>query len=327
MNSERVFADFPDHGEPSLPVIVGRLLESQRKVWPDLQRGMEALSSVQIRTIVGKHYSTLVQFNPIRITSTGAKVDPQTIARRKCFLCVENLPDPQRGVRYRDEYLILCNPAPIFRGHYTISHIAHRPQAIGDAIATLLALARDLSPSYQVFYNGPRCGASAPDHLHFQASPTGSIPMTDRRFLERHANNSVQINGIPVTLLHNTDRSVLVFRAPTAPEATLVLERILHAAGQVLGISEEPLVNILAWWTDTEWDLVVVLRSKHRPDAYFREDSEKLLISPAAVDMGGLVITPREEDFSRLDARTIKTIYREVSLESSLATTILEALR
>lgn len=327
MNSARVFAAFPGtEGFEQLAPAVDRLLEQQRTAWPDLARGLEALDSIRLRTIIAARYATLVQFNPIRITSTGAKVDPGSIARRRCFLCVENLPEAQQGILYRDEYLILCNPAPIFRGHFTISHVEHRAQSIDDGLGTLLSLARDLAPAYQVFYNGPRCGASAPDHLHFQASPVGAIPLNAGPFLHRHSNGHVRVGGTEVTLLEGIDRSVVTFRAPSHHQAAQTLARILETARSVLSTREEPLVNILTSWEEGTWQVIVVLRSKHRPDAYFLEGEGRLLVSPAAVDMGGLIITPREEDFTRMSAKLIERIYREVSLEAGFAVRILEGL-
>jgi len=327
VNSARVFAAFPDGaGTEQLDSAVDRLLEHQRTAWPDLARGLKALDSIRLRTITGRHYATLVQFNPIRITSTGAKVDPGSIARRRCFLCVENLPELQQGILYRDEYLILCNPAPIFRGHFTISHIEHRAQSIENALETLLSLARDLGPGCQVFYNGPRCGASAPDHLHFQASPSGAIPLSARPFLERHSNGRAVVQGTEVTLLEGIDRSVVTYSARSLGQAAQPLVRILETARRVLASADEPPVNILVSWADGIWQVIVVLRSKHRPDAYFLEGAGKLLVSPAAVDMGGLIITPREEDFERMSAELIESVYREVSLEAGVAVRILEGL-
>lgn len=327
VDSARVYAAFPStEGTDQLASAVESLLEAQRAAWPDLARGLEALDSIRIRSLVAARYATLVQFNPIRITSTGAKVDPGSIARRPCFLCLENLPEAQQGIVYRDEYLILCNPAPIFRGHFTISHVEHRLQSIASAIGTMLSLAHDLAPSYEVFYNGPRCGASAPDHLHFQACPFGAIPLSARPFLDRHANGHVSVQDTEVTLLEGIDRSVLAFRSRSYEQARQTIRAILDTAQRVLAQQEEPPVNILASWAAGSWQVVVVLRSKHRPGAYFVEGQGKLLISPAAVDMGGLIITPREEDFTRLNAEMIEGIYREVSLEPSVAVRILEEL-
>ena len=327
VDSARVYAAFPStEGPDQLAPEVDRLLEAQRAAWPDLARGLEALDSIRLRTLVATRYATLVQFNPIRITSTGANVDPGSIARRRCFLCPENLPQAQQGIVYRDEYLILCNPAPIFLGHFTISHVEHRAQSIGHAIGTMLSLARDLAPAYQVFYNGPRCGASAPDHLHVQACPSGAIPLSARTFLDRHANGHVSLRGTLVTLLEGIDRSVLAFRSRSHEQAEQTIVSILAAARRVLATDQEPPVNILASFDGLTWHVVVVLRSKHRPGAYFLEGERKLLISPAAVDMGGLIITPREEDFTRLSAELVTEIYREVSLEPGVAVRILEQL-
>lgn len=148
-----------------------RLLEAQRTAWPQLAEGVRALSSVRIRRLPLESTSVALQFNPVRIVSTSARVDSHTIRQRRCFLCVPHLPEPQQGILVSGEFLILCNPAPIFHGHYTISHVGHRPQQLHGNIRTLFGLARGLSPAFTVFYNGPQCGASAPDHLHFQASP------------------------------------------------------------------------------------------------------------------------------------------------------------
>ena len=154
-----------------------QLLQQQRSTWELLRTGYEGLSRVQTRQFRFGGYQVRVQFNPGRLTSSAARVDDRSIRERTCFLCLQNLPEQQRGIPYGDRFMILCNPFPIFPEHFTIPHRDHVPQRIEGRIGLLLGLARDLAPRYTVFYNGPRCGASAPDHLHFQAGSRQFMPI------------------------------------------------------------------------------------------------------------------------------------------------------
>ena len=166
------------------------LLEHQKSTWRLLADAYESLDSARVRDISCGGFSASLQFNPKRIISTGASVDEESVRSRKCFLCPDNLPDEQEGVLFRDDFLVLCNPAPIFSRHFTISAVQHTPQEIGKFIGTLLSLSKELSPEFTLFYNGPRCGASAPDHMHFQASPSRSIPV--ERDAERQAKEDLR---------------------------------------------------------------------------------------------------------------------------------------
>jgi hypothetical protein len=241
-----------------------------------------------------------------------------SIRRRKCFLCVPNLPPPQKGILYRDTFLVLCNPAPIFREHLTISHVDHLPQAIEPFTREFLELARDMSPGFTVFYNGPRCGASAPDHMHFQASPAEAIPV------ERDASDGARrkfrkaIGHVSLFSLERYGRRVLVLESDSQEELESTLPRTIGAIRGLAGRTEEPLLNILASYGPPGWRLILFPRNKHRPDVYFKEGAERVLISPAAVDIGGLVITPVERDFTRVDAMTMQSIFTEVSVSEEM---------
>ena len=171
----------------SLSERVMALLDHQRKHWPMLVEGYESLKTVETRSFEFDGFVMTVQCNPGRIVSSSAKVDDRSIRERRCFLCMDNLPSEQRGVDYGD-YILLCNPFPIFRDHLTIAHMRHIPQRIRGAFGPMLDLAGELGERFTLFYNGPRCGASAPDHLHFQAGERGFMPMdTDwERMVERH---------------------------------------------------------------------------------------------------------------------------------------------
>jgi ATP adenylyltransferase/5',5'''-P-1,P-4-tetraphosphate phosphorylase II len=167
----RIFAEFDRQEETDkrLSRLCEQLLIRQKELWPKLKKSYEAVTQALVRTVDCNSFSVKLQFNPRRIVSSGAKVDPAAIAARPCFLCPANLPESQLGILYHRKFLILCNPFPIFSSHFTISSLDHRPQAVEEDLDVFLHLARGLAPSFAVFYNGPQCGASAPDHLHLQA--------------------------------------------------------------------------------------------------------------------------------------------------------------
>lgn len=153
-------------------------ITAQRAEWPLAARNFDALDGVEVRSIAMPGMDIKVQFNPARIVSSGAKVDARSLAERPCFLCGKNRPAEQRGIDWRG-YTVLVNPFPIFPRHLTIPAVGHTPQRIQGRVADMLALAAEL-PGYTVFYNGPRCGASAPDHMHFQAGNSDFLPIWQR---------------------------------------------------------------------------------------------------------------------------------------------------
>ena len=324
MFSQKVYSQFPNSTHDSLSHLSLDLYTNQQKHWQMLADGVTALENVQTKVVDCGTFSVRLQYNPKRIVSTGAKVDAASIKERKCFLCVGNLPAEQQGVLFKEKYLILCNPMPIFKEHFTISHIDHIPQSIEEQILTLLALAKELSPEYSVFYNGPKCGASAPDHMHFQASPSGLIPaeceVIERRKIERH------IGGVSISTVKDYGRSVIVLEGNSEQEMELSFLRLTRAIRVVMKTNEEPMMNVIGSYINGIWRLIVFVRSKHRPAVFFKEGNDKILISPAAVDIGGLIVTPMEKDFHTVDAETIQSIYKEVSISSELLNTIVEKI-
>jgi len=326
LTSQRVFV-IHSRKDPKIPLPerLQQLLEDQKRAWPDLADGYNALDAVKTRDIHCDGYSVTLQFNPRRIKSTGARLDEQSLKARRCFLCVENLPDEQRGILYQDDFLVLCNPAPIFQRHFTISHVTHREQSLEAFPGSFLDLARELSPSYTVFYNGPKCGASAPDHLHFQACPSNILPIEtlavdeSRRILKRKE------NAVSISTLNNCGRQVVVIECTDRKGGEEAIHRLLGAMRKSLHVEAEPMVNVLCSFNQATWRLIVFPRSKHRPDVYFRQGDDRVLISPAAVDLGGWIVTPMEKDFVSVDADMVESIFREVSLNSQVVDQILEA--
>jgi ribosomal protein S18 acetylase RimI-like enzyme len=311
----------------SLIDLADALLERQKKTWSGLARGYGALGEAQIREIRCDGWGVKVQFNPQRIVSSGANLDPETLRQRPCFLCSDNRPPEQEALSYRDDYLILCNPMPIFPGHLTIAHRCHLPQSLLENLPTFLRLAEDLGPRMFVFYNGPRSGASAPDHLHFQAAPAGHLPVEAE--IAASGNNRSMIrkkDGVVLWRTEKLGRGILVIEGENADEVAAVFDKTINALARLTPSNDEPMLNLFGAYTGKAWRLLLIPRRKHRPDAYFREGKERLLISPGAVDMGGILITPAEKDFLLLDRYLIEEIFREVSFDDAAIEALLDIL-
>jgi hypothetical protein len=296
-----------------------RLLEHQKSVWPLTAEGYASLQYARVREVKCSTFSAWLQFNPKRIVSTGAKVDAKSISQRRCFLCVENLPMEQQGVLYENDFLVLCNPMPIFSAHYTISHVQHRPQIIDPYLEILLRLARDLSPDFTVFYNGAQCGASAPDHFHFQAAPAGKISIEYEAVKTARREQVQKIDSVAVISLKDLGRAVFVFEGTHAESLVKILRRQLAKMQTVLNTNEEPKINLICCYDKPYWRVMLFPRRTHRPEVFFKEEKDRVTISPASVDMGGLIITPVEKDFKSVDAKMVEQIYHEVSWDETMA--------
>jgi len=267
---------------------VKQLFEKQLKEWELARNNYEALKQVKVKTLDVNGHLYKVQFNPARIASSAAKVDPKSIRERKCFLCSENRPPEQKGVPFKDRYTILINPFPIFPRHLTIPALEHTPQLIASRFGDMLDLAQELD-DYVLFYNGPKSGASAPDHFHFQAGNKGFLPIEN----DRNRGNAIRIeSGNKQEMLDRFQQAYDSF--PLQPDDI------------------EPMLNILTWYKDGKWITFLFPRKKHRPDCYFAEGDANLLISPAAVDMGGVFIMPLEKDYEKITATDIDGILAEV---------------
>jgi len=310
--SGQIFAEFPGKDDTTLPALCRNFYNSQKKSWPTLAAACRDLTLVQERELSCGNYKIILQYNPARAASSGAAVDKASIQKRPCFLCDANRPADQAGILYRSKYLILCNPAPIFKRHFTVVARKHRPQEITSSLNSLLQIACDASPDYTVFYNGPACGASAPDHLHFQMVPFRSLPFLNPPKGTRPVK---EISSMRYRAGEGSDRSVMVLESENADTLKEQFLYLLKCAGQILETAEEPLVNVLCTFRKDCWQLMIFLRRKHRPDAYYAAKDANIFVSPGAVDMAGVVITPKPADYQRLDCDTLRNIYREVSLD------------
>ncbi len=317
-----------DGGEKGkgLPGLCLDLLAAQKKTWPDLRRGCESLRGIRERDVACRGFSVRLQHNPERIKNTLAGTAQVDANGRRCFLCIDRLPESQKGVLYRSEYLILCNPRPIFPAHFTVSHLEHRGQAIAEEIHTLLRLLAEFGSGWTVFYNGPDCGASAPDHLHFQAAPTGRMPIEREILEEKRIAEPRRIGGILLYRLKDVGREVAVLEGDDPNAVEGVFNGLLNALRRVLLLDEEPMMNVAGFHEGEKWRLVIFPRRKHRPEAFFRKGDARIVVSPGLIDMGGVLITPVEKDFERLDAGAVEGIYGEVSLEAKVLKEAIEGL-
>ncbi|NDV81020.1 DUF4922 domain-containing protein [Bacteroides sp. 51] len=271
----------------------GEAVDFGGEAWELAVNNYKALAQVKTKTFEVGGCTYKVQFNPARITSSAAKVDPKSIQERKCFLCLDNLPPVQKGILFKEHYSILVNPFPIFPRHLTIPDVKHVDQRILPRIGDMLDLAEALD-DYIIFYNGPKCGASAPDHAHFQAGSKGFLPIE-----EEWENGKGSLYGALTIESENKEEAIALFNA-------------IYDSMELKPGDDEPMMNVLAWYKDTKWIACVFPRKQHRPACYSAEGDKNMLISPASVDMGGVFITPLEKDFDKITAEDIATILSEV---------------
>ena len=298
--------------ERSFPSIseVSDFFDKQLSLWEEARLRFEGLKKIELKDLSSCGINIKAQFNPSRIVSTGAKVDKKTIAKRACFLCEKNRPEQQiKLTAFGGKFQVLVNPFPILKGHLTIPATAHTMQSIKGCYGNLCEIANALS-GYVVFYNGPKCGASAPDHLHFQAGKRGDMPI--EKYWKSYESNLQPVFIDSLFKLKGYACPALVIVARNIEESVSVFDK-LYARLQQNGEEEFP-INVLAWKEGDNIVTVIFLRKKHRPDCYFAEEEEQMIISPGSVDMGGLIITAREKDFKNITQQKAFDILKEVSL-------------
>jgi ribosomal protein S18 acetylase RimI-like enzyme/diadenosine tetraphosphate (Ap4A) HIT family hydrolase len=322
---QKTYAAF-DEGKRCLPGLCLELLSEQKKTWQDLREGYESLRNVRERDLSCGGFSVRLQYNPGRIKSSLAGVMEKRAPERRCFLCMDHLAESQKGIFYRREYLILCNPMPVFPSHLIVSHLDHRFQAIAEAIDLFLRLMGDFGSDWTILYNGPRCGASAPDHLHFHVCPSGQMPIEKEMRRENGVTLTKQVDGVLIYRLRDLGREVILLEGNDPMAVGSAFRMFLNILKKVLLVDEEPMVNIAGLQKEGRWLLVIFPRRKHRPEAFFREEDARVLVSPGVIDMGGLLITPVEKDFERLDGAEVENIYREVSLGEKAVERVIAAM-
>jgi SpoIID/LytB domain protein len=303
---------------------ISRFFNRQMEKWADARHRFRDLKHVETHQLSDQ---LKVQWNPARIVSTGAKIDKKTLGDRPCFLCDKNRPKEQISKPIDERFLLLVNPFPILPVHFTIPARKHQPQSIYKNYGEMHRFL-SLHSELMVFYNGPKCGASAPDHLHFQAGTSGILPLqANWQRLSRNLTDIISLNDDEkIALIHDfvVPAFVIISKSEDSDEA---LFHRLYKSMPVRGDETEPMMNIIAWRKGDEYISVVIPREKHRPEAYFAEGDAQMMVSPGALDMSGLIITPREEDFRKLTEESATAILQECGVSTDKMNSIITKLK
>lgn len=302
---------------------INNFFDKQLVVWDFARENVNALDAVLNRKFPMNGFEFILQCNPKRIISSTAKTDAKSIQERKCFLCRQNLPKEQICLEYSPDYSILVNPYPIFPKHSTIPSNTHSEQLVKSRMLVMLQLAKDLN-DFSILYNGAQCGASAPDHFHFQAIPSNKVPVEK------------ELDTFPRKILIGEKESVRFYEMNQYLRKTLVLESddskqlnrnfdLVYALLQT--DKNEPMFNIIALYRNNEWKLIVFPREKHRPTQYFEEDEKQILFSPGVVDFGGTLIIPRKEDYDKMTVALVADMLSQLTLSDEKWTVFLTKLK
>lgn len=294
------------------------MYQQQRETWNMARNHYLMFESIERREIGFGKFRFILQHNPARARSTCADLSKQVIENRRCFLCASNLPEDQKGFTILNKYLMLVNPFPIFNQHLTISDFNHIPQRIENRIIDMLEMARFL-PTFTLFYNGPLCGASAPDHFHFQAAQKGVMPIDTE---VDHLNTDqkkiiVDKEDFVAYTIPNYLRSCIIMESDWKEPIDYFFAQLTKKLpwNEEAG---EPLMNLIATCNEGHYRLIVFPRKAQRPSCYYREGADRIVVSPASVELGGIIVTPREEDFQRITIEDLEQIFKEVSIDISV---------
>ena len=323
-----------------------KFVRDQLSRWPLACENYRALKNVQVREVEVGGLTVKLQFNPARIVSSAARLSKEDIAARKCFLCRENRPQEQMLVKFDGrkgkKYHILVNPYPIFPDHLVIAMNRHTDQSIWKRYVDMLDLARKYD-GFTFFYNGPKSGASAPDHHHFQAAPKGLIPLQNdidrlwkdiRDEKEGCAGQEHNAGGLDfliseqdASLYHYSKFTTGIFalKAETSKSAAKMFYRLLDCVELQNG-DKEPQFNLFTWWQDGEFRSIVILRSRHRSHHYFSDGPDHLTMSPGCADMGGVFIVPVEDEYHKITPELLTEMVQEVSVSKDQETRIINRL-
>jgi peptidoglycan hydrolase-like amidase/diadenosine tetraphosphate (Ap4A) HIT family hydrolase len=309
----------PPGGAAGLADVLDRLVVQQEAAWPELRRARDAWFACRYRDVPLGDFRVRLAYNPAREASVAAQVDSASIRQRPCFLCPAQMPPPERGLPVDDAFALFLNPYPIFYPHPVVIHRDHRPQVLADCLPAMFPLARRLAGRYSLLYNGPRCGASAPDHLHFQAIPRYSTAIeADVHHLAESARsvfrNELALFGeADAFTIDGYGRTAIFLESAREAGLRRALDELLRRL-PADGAGPEPLVNLLVWFGSGRWTVCLFPRRRHRPSNYAVAPGEGVLVSPGSIDLAGMIITPRRMDFEALDASAIRAIFGEVCL-------------
>ena len=273
----------------------------------------QALSQVEVKDMTIDGFPAKLFFNPARVRSVMADVSPEALQKRACFLCPDGVEEHQLTHNWDSPtghtYYIRVNPFPIFSPHFTVSSSVHERQELLPHLESMLHLAKEL-PEMTIFYNGPMCGASAPDHMHFQAVPRHSLPIEDH-FSTNYAN---------AILVQETDLQTHLVAVKKVLAMGAIPKEACQTGSLTAGASHaeeyEPRWNIISWYepaSSPKFNTIIFFRKESRPMCFFAPEEERILFSPATVEMAGIGIVANRESFDRLTPSKLRDIIREVA--------------
>lgn len=294
---------------------VNTLVEYQLSTWPDARQRYLDLGNARRRRLDLGDLPVALQLNPARMVSTGADVSKEAIGRRPCFLCAHNRPKEQCSALWMPGWDLCVNPFPILPIHFTIIATAHRPQEFPPFEMAAMA---EAAPDLAIFFNGAHAGASAPDHMHMQAVLKSELPLL--RVAE--VNHPSSRPGFMSSEEFGLDLPFQFVSAVITPDraGASLLIAIQNAFGvDAHGNRDNGLINVFYWiGADRMLRAMVVPRRAHRPESYFLDDPGRIVVAPGAIDMTGIIITPRQEDFDKLSEETVRRIYTDVAFAHAL---------
>ena len=307
--------------------VLQEFTEAQLRTWPLAAANYKSLAKVRVKQFQFDGFQIKVQFNPERMKSSVANVDKETIAARQCFLCNENRPHEQDAIAFGDQYLILVNPFPIFNYHFTISSNAHVDQRFLPNVSSLLDLSAAME-GFTVFYNGPECGASAPDHLHFQAGENGFMPIgKDFEGLKKTSRPLYAGNHTQVWAADNYLRKMISIETSSMDEGLEVINTYYRHFQSFQPEKVEPMMNALCNYSNGKWTIHLFPRKAHRPTQFYASGEKQILISPGSVDFGGVFILPRQEDFEKITKEEVVDILNQVTLNQDTFLDLTEKIK
>lgn len=304
---------------------IDSLFDQQLSYWELAHDNYAGLQNVVLKPMPFSGHGIMVQYNPKRIISSSASIDPHVVTQRPCFLCEHNRPPEQQGIKYRNDYIMLVNPYPVFRRHLTIPTVQHQPQYIQGKFGTMLQLAGDL-PDFSIIYNGPECGASAPDHFHFQAIQRGVLPIETDFSAKKKCFFQGRFNGMDIFTWDNYLRKLITISGQDIVALENLFVRLYGLLATMLQSAGEPMINILAQYDHDNWIVHIFPRKQHRPRQFFETGEKQFVLSPASIDMGGIIIMPREEDFKKITRADIADIYKQVCVDDVLIGALVKSL-
>lgn len=300
--------------------ILKSFFKSQTKEWDLLKKNFKDFNKYMDKKVFDFiDYKLILQFNPKRAVSSLAKVDKKSIAKRACFLCQKNLFAQQKKLKIFKDFLVVCNPYPIFSEHFTIISRKHQPQQILPHFEEMLRITKKIGSSYFVFYNGPQTGASAPDHMHFQAAILKKLPLEKEYKNIRNKYAQVLLNNKKIKIFAVKDYYLRSFISLESSSQRLLAEhfqRIYKHLKTVSKTKHEPKLNVICFYKKFKLIVFIFPRQKHRPDSFFEKGKKAFLISPGTTDMAGILLAVRPWDFKKASAKKIANVLQEVTLNS-----------